>query len=228
MRGKRGEAGFTLVELLVASAVASLVVGLLSAATFQFLTATEHGHDRLAVLRDHGTAFQWLNRDAQMAVPAEATVLPSSVTLNWTDAVSGTVYESSYAQSGDELVRTLTVDSGTPSSQTVARNLDASGFSASLTDDLLTVSVTSVEGDTTQTRTESVLMRAVGAAGATCIAGDTGFSSPTARMVPITAMPPLMSIFISCMSSAGLMLIPPERKPYQEAVKWSTSCCQFH
>ena len=180
MRGKRGEAGFTLVELLVASAVASLVVGLLSAATFQFLTATEHGHDRLAVLRDHGTAFQWLNRDAQMAVSAEATVLPSSVTLNWTDAVSGTVYESSYAQSGDELVRTLTVD-GTPTSQKVARNLDTSGFSASTSGDLLTVSVTSVEGDTTQTRTESVLMRAVGAAGATCIAGDTGFSSPTAQ-----------------------------------------------
>ena len=162
MRTKTSEAGFTLVELLVASAVASLVVGLLSAATFQFLTATDRGHDRLAVLRDHGTAFQWLNRDAQMAVPEQATVLPTSVTLNWTDAVTGTTYQSSYAQSGDELVRTLTVN-GTPTSQTVARNLNTSGFGASLTDDLLTVSITSVEGDTTQTRSESVLMRAVGA-----------------------------------------------------------------
>lgn len=162
MRERTSEAGFTLVELLVASAVAALIVGLLSAATFQFVTATDDGHDRLAVLRDHGTAFQWLNRDAQMAVSADATVLPSSVTLNWTDAITGTTYQSSYAQSGDELVRTLTVN-GSPSSQTVARNLDTSGFSASKSGALLTVSITSVQGDTTQTRTESVLMRAAGA-----------------------------------------------------------------
>jgi prepilin-type N-terminal cleavage/methylation domain-containing protein len=161
MRAKTGEAGFTLVELLVGLAVAALVMGLLSATTFQILTASDRGQDKLAVLHDHGTAFQWLNRDAQMGVAAEATVLPTSVTINWTDAVNDITYQSSYAQSGDELVRTLTVD-GTPSSQTVARNLDTSGFSASLDGDLLTVSITSVEGDTTQTRTESVLMRAVG------------------------------------------------------------------
>ena len=162
MRATTSEAGLSLVELLVASAVASLVRGLLTAATFQFLTATERAHDRLAVLRDHGTAMQWINRDAQMGVSAQATVLPSSVTVTWTDPINGKTYESSYAQSGDELVRTLTVD-GTPTSQAVARNLDASGFSASLTDDLLDVSITSAEGDTTQTRSESIQMRAVGA-----------------------------------------------------------------
>ena len=162
MRSNAGEAGFTLVELLVASAVAALVLGLLSAVTFQLLGATADGRDRLAVLRDHGNAFQWLNRDAQMAVSSQATVSPSSVTLNWTDDVSGITYQSSYAQSGDELVRTLTVD-GAPTSQTVARNLGTSGFSVSLTGDLLTVGITSMKGDTTQTRTESVLMRASGA-----------------------------------------------------------------
>lgn len=162
MRSNAGEAGFTLVELLVASAVAALVLGLLSAVTFQLLGATADGQDRLAVLRDHGNAFQWLNRDAQMAVSSQATVSPSSVTLNWTDDVSGITYQSSYAQSGDELVRTLTVD-GASTSQTVARNLGTSGFSASLTGDLLTVGITSMKGDTTQTRTESVLMRASGA-----------------------------------------------------------------
>jgi hypothetical protein len=74
------------------------------------------------------------------------------------DVVSGTTYESAYAQSGDELVRTLTVD-GTPSGQTVARNLAPSGFSVSKSGDLLTVSITSVEGDVTQTRTENIYMR---------------------------------------------------------------------
>ena len=107
MRSKASEAGFTLVELLVASAVASLILALLSTATFQFLNATQRGHDRLAVLHDHSTAFEWLNRDAQMAVSEMATVQPDSVTLNWTDVVSGTTYQSAYAQSGDELVRVV-------------------------------------------------------------------------------------------------------------------------
>src|SRR3990172_6223548 len=161
MRGKRGDPGFTLVELLVALAVTSSVIGLLSTALFQFLTATSGGHDRLAVQRDHDTAFQWINRDAQMAVPELATV-GSDLTLQWADVVgTPTTYESSYSQSGAELVRALTVD-GTPSSQTVARHLVASGFSASRSGNLLTVSITSAMGDVTQTRTESIYMRPMG------------------------------------------------------------------
>lgn len=161
MRARAGEAGLTLVELLVASAVAALVVGLLSAATFQFVTATDDGQDRLTVVRDHAIAFQWLNRDAQMSVSSQASVQPSGVTLSWTDAITGTTYQSSYAQSGDELVRTLTVN-GTPSSQTVARNLATDGFSASKSGDLLTVTMKSERGKTTQTRTESIFMRPSG------------------------------------------------------------------
>ncbi len=162
MRAKRGELGFTLVELLVTLAVASVVFGLLSTVLFQFFSVTSHGHDRLAVLHDHDTAFEWINRDAQMAVPELATVVPSGVTLQWADAAGGgATYQSSYTQSGTELVRALTVD-GTPSSQTVARNLAALGFSASKSGNLLTVSIASVKGAVTQTRTETVYMRPFG------------------------------------------------------------------
>ena len=124
MNARRGESGFTLVELLVALAIGSAVIGLLSTVLFQFFSTTGQGHDRLAVLHDHDIAFGWLNRDAQMAVPELATVVPSGVTLYWSDEVAGTTYQASYTQSGSDLVRALTVD-GTPSSQTVARNLAA-------------------------------------------------------------------------------------------------------
>ena len=182
MKAMGSEAGFTLVELLVVSAVASLVLGLLSAATFQFLDATGRGHERLAVLRDHGNAFEWLNRDGQMAVSELATVGPSSISLRWADVVGGAAYESSYAQSGDELVRTLTVDS-TPSSQTVARNLAASGFSASKSGDLLTVSIASVKGETTQTRTEYIYMRPLRVT-ATPFPTQPPTATPTATLTP--------------------------------------------
>ncbi len=162
MRAKAGEAGIALVELLVASAVASMILALLTAATFQFLHATSRGHDKLAVQRDHGTAFEWLNRDAQMAVPDLATVGPSSIVLGWTDVVSGTNYQASYVQSGDELVRTLAVD-GTPSSQTVARNLATpTGVSASRSGDVISMSITSAKGGVVETRTEAVYMRPMG------------------------------------------------------------------
>lgn len=192
MNVKRGEAGFSLVELLVASAVAAMVLGLLSAAALQFLRTTDRGHDSLSVLRDHGTAFQWLNRDAQMAVSPLATVEPAGVTLQWADAVGGVAHVSSYAQSGGDLVRTLSVN-GTPSSQAVARNVAPSGFSASRTGDLLTVSITSTQGDTTQTRTESIYMRVLAvtptpwttlAATATPTATSTPTPTPTNTPTP--------------------------------------------
>ena len=51
MSNSTSEAGFTLVELLVASAVAALVVGLLSTATFQFVTAIESGAGKASTAR---------------------------------------------------------------------------------------------------------------------------------------------------------------------------------
>ena len=161
----KGERGYTLVELIVASAIAATILSLLSAATYQFVTATGSGHDRLAVLHDQASAFGWLHRDAQMAVPADATVLPASVTLAWTDEVTGAGYESAYSLSGDDLVRTLSVD-GAPTSQTVARNVAAAGFSPSLSGDLLTISLTSELGDATNTLTESFQLRPIGAVAA--------------------------------------------------------------
>ena len=159
-----GERGYTLVELLMASAIAALILTSLSAATYQFVTATDSGHERLAVLHDQRNAFRWLHRDAQMAVLADTTVLPDAVTFVWTDEVTGTEYESAYAVSGDDLVRTLSVD-GTPASQTVARHLAASGFTVSASDDLLTVTLTSELGDAAGALTETFQMRPVGAGG---------------------------------------------------------------
>ncbi|MEX0785341.1 MAG: prepilin-type N-terminal cleavage/methylation domain-containing protein [Dehalococcoidia bacterium] len=159
MKRWREEAGFSLVELLVAFAITGMVLTLCSAALFQYLRTTEAGHDRLSVLRDHGTAFQWLNRDGQQAISELAIVNPSSVDLSWSDQESGDTFETSYAQSGDELERTLIVNGGTPFTHAVAHNVDVAGFSASRSGPLLTVSISSTEGGVAQTRTETVLMR---------------------------------------------------------------------
>jgi len=160
MKRHAGEEGIGLVELLVAMGIMALVIGLVGASLFQFLRTTGRGHDRLAVAHDERDAFYWLNHDAQMAVSALATVSPDSVTLNWLDAVNGDSYQSRYAQADGELVRTFTVNDQT-SARPVARNLDPapSGFLASKSGDVLTVSIASSQGESEEIRTELVYMR---------------------------------------------------------------------
>ena len=158
MKRHAGEEGVGLVELLVAMGITALVIGLIGASLFQFLRTTGRGHDRLAVVHDERDAFQWLNHDAQMAVSALATVAPDNVTLNWLDAVSGDSYQIHYEQVNGELVRTFTLN-GETSARPVARNLAASGFHASKSGDVLTVSIASSRGESGETRTELVYMR---------------------------------------------------------------------
>jgi hypothetical protein len=158
MKRHAGEEGVGLVELLVAMGITALVIGLIGASLFQFLRTTGRGHDRLAVVHDERDAFYWLNHDAQMAVSALAIVSPDSVTLNWLDAVNGDSYQIRYEQADGELVRTSTVN-GETSARPVARNLDAAGFQASKSGDVLTVSIASSRGEAAETRTELVYMR---------------------------------------------------------------------
>ncbi len=172
MRWNSGESGMTLLELVIAVAIGGMIVGLLGAAASQFLRSTSRGHDELAVVHDERDALVWLNHDAQMGISSQATVEPNRLTLNWTDPTTGDSYQSLYQQAGSDLVRTLTVN-GTPSAQTVARDLPTNGFSASRNGDLLTVQITSAQGQESATRSEMVLMR-----------------PPAVVMTPLPTLPP--------------------------------------
>ena len=158
MKGSSGEEGLGLVELLVALGIGALIMGLIAAALFQFLRATDTGADRLSVVHDQRDALYWLNHDAQMAVSSLATVSPSSVTLNWADLSNGDSYRSQYSQVGSELVRTLTRN-GQTSVLPVARSLAPSGFSATKNGDVLTVTINSSQDAAQETLTEMVYMR---------------------------------------------------------------------
>lgn len=64
------DAGFTMVELLIATAVLTLVLGLLVAVIMQLYAATVQIHNRLAVLGDMTLAAQSLARDVNSAAVA--------------------------------------------------------------------------------------------------------------------------------------------------------------
>jgi hypothetical protein len=126
----------------------------------QFLGVTGRGHQKLAVAHDYRDAFNWLSHDAQMAVASLATAEPGNITLSWSRPAGDSYdfYQVHYQQSGSELVRTSTVN-GVVSSRPVARGLEPAGLGGSKNGDLLTVTITSGEGEFIQTRTETVTMR---------------------------------------------------------------------
>ncbi len=153
-----GESGMGLVELLIAIAIVALVIGVISASLYQFLGVTNRGHEKLALAHDYRNAFTWLNRDGQMAVASQATVGPDNVTLSWSDALTAAQYQVQYQQSGSELIRTY-MDNGMSSDQVVARDLQPDGLTASKNGNVLSVTLSSGEGDDVQMHTETITMR---------------------------------------------------------------------
>ncbi|MFH0847843.1 MAG: prepilin-type N-terminal cleavage/methylation domain-containing protein [Chloroflexota bacterium] len=84
---RRGERGFTLVEIVVAAAISVLVAGGASLAIFQLLKDTERTNDHLSAVRNVENAAYWINHDTQMAdnLNWESLTPPAILVLGWTD-----------------------------------------------------------------------------------------------------------------------------------------------
>jgi prepilin-type N-terminal cleavage/methylation domain-containing protein len=157
---KQGEKGMTLIELLVATAIMAMIIGVIGLAIYQFLSVTERSNSDLSALHGVENAARWISRDGQMAeatdlVPGAPHV--DSVRLNWTDGY-GALHSSAYSLSGTELERNY---DGTVI--TVARHISAIEFS--INGDLLTVHIeSSVPGrwHETQEMTYKVCLRSMG------------------------------------------------------------------
>ena len=149
----------TLIELLVATAIMAMIMGVIGSAIYQFFSITERGNTDLSALHDVENAARWISRDGQMAaatdlVPGDPPV--DSIRLNWTDE-RGELHSSTYSLSGTELERNY---DGTVI--TVARHISAIEFS--ITDNLLTVHIeSSVPGrwQETQEMTYKVCLRSM-------------------------------------------------------------------
>ena len=100
----KDDGGFTLTELLVATAVMALVFGLLSAIVVQFYQVSRQGANRLAVLRDSAQAAEYLGRDVNSASVA-AVVDDTHLILTIPDALGGAARTVRYTVAPPILVR---------------------------------------------------------------------------------------------------------------------------
>jgi len=133
----RREDGLTLVEMLVAVAISSLVAAGMGTALHQFLTTSERTRVTQAALHDVQNTGHWLSIDGKKVTSTnlvDGAPGTNDMTLSWT--VGAQVHIAKYFLDGTELKR-----SHDGASLTVARNVTDVDFS--LSGRLITVNLTS-------------------------------------------------------------------------------------
>ncbi len=124
----KGQRGFTLVELLIATATTGLIVSFLGTAIYQIITIPEYGNDRMIAMHELQNAAHWVSLDGQMARTASGG---DELALTLPDDSSIT-----YSLVGTELRRTAG-----ESQMTLARNISSISFSVE--NRIITMTITS-------------------------------------------------------------------------------------
>lgn len=131
------EEGLTLVEMLIALAISSMVAGGLGSALQQFMTTSERTRVAQVALHDVQNTGHWLSIDGKKVTTTDlvdGSPAANAMTLSWT--VDAQVHNSTYSLSGTELRRDY--DGAVIS---VARNVTEVNFSRS--GQIITVDLTS-------------------------------------------------------------------------------------
>jgi prepilin-type N-terminal cleavage/methylation domain-containing protein len=84
---KRGDKGFTFIELIIALSIMALAGGAAALATFQVFKGTELSNTRMKVVHQVQNAGYWISRDAQKAQSVTTGNLtpPDFLLISWTD-----------------------------------------------------------------------------------------------------------------------------------------------
>ncbi|MFH1651824.1 MAG: prepilin-type N-terminal cleavage/methylation domain-containing protein [Chloroflexota bacterium] len=146
-RLKQREGGFTLIEMLVALTITSIIGMGATMATVQIINQGTRNSDYTTASRNTMNALYWMSRDAQMA--QVVTLSGGSgfpLTLDWTEW-DNTEHEVTYTFSGDELRRTHTVDGDVLNQMLVAQYLEPAETTCVYATGNLTLRVTATLGE---------------------------------------------------------------------------------
>ena len=158
-RTAAGERGLGLTELLIGLAITGLIMTTLGMTLVALIRNANFGRDQQTATHQLRNGLFWLNQDTQSGVVTQSTVGPNDIVLQWTDQSTGSTYLSHYYQSGTDLVRSLTINGGTPIVRTVAQSLTVGGFSASQSGPAVSYTLAVQKGTSSQSQSETTTMR---------------------------------------------------------------------
>ena len=159
----RSEKGFTLLELMAATAVMGLILPLVISFTFQVIQGTARTNQDMVIQRDLDNASIWLNRDlsqAQRTNLADQETQVNNIRVEWLDetgwAGNNPEHYVEYSLSGSHLLRDY---DGTIS--IAARNVASIIFSRTCTSvcEIISVSTTSAYSSATTTLNHNITPR---------------------------------------------------------------------
>ena len=123
------ERGFTLVELLITTAITGIIVSFLGTAIFQVITITEYGNDKLTAMHELQNAAHWFHLDGQKAFTANVTdglLLTISDNSSITYTVNGTTLRRTTGESQMTLAQNVTSANFSIENRIITMNLTSS------------------------------------------------------------------------------------------------------
>ncbi len=143
----KGQQGFTLVELVIATAITGFIFSVLGAAVHQVVTIPEYSNDRVTALHELQNVAHWVNLDGQMA---QSVTGGNELVLTLPDDSS-----ISYTLVGTDLIRTTIT-----ANRTMAQNITSVNFS--IQNRYITMAITaspSGRWDVSENRTYMIFLR---------------------------------------------------------------------
>lgn len=145
-----GQAGFTLIEIIAAVAITTIIGFGASMATAQVLNQTTRNNDYTLASRNTLNALYWISLDTAMAQSVNGTEgFPQTedLSLYW-KGWDNTEYSANYTLE-DGVLKRIYSKNGQVTTTVIASNInaDASMTYCALNDDILTVTITSSVGE---------------------------------------------------------------------------------
>jgi prepilin-type N-terminal cleavage/methylation domain-containing protein len=164
---KSGQKGFTLIEIIISIAISSILGFGAAAVLTQMFGENRRATTSMENTQQVESVGYWLTRDAliaQIIEPGASAGFPLRLKWqNWDFDASGNIVNNQieYSLSGEDLMRTKSINGVTQSQTRVASKIDIASTSCTYSeaDQLITLDVTAREGTTTKSYTCQVRPR---------------------------------------------------------------------
>ncbi len=161
------QAGFTLIEVIVAMAITGILGAGVAITIFQIESVADSSNAHMTAVNQVQNALHYINRDVQMAQTVTPGMSPNLLTLKWTNWDDNKAIQVKYLNQNGDLIRQYSENGGAPTSTTVAQFISTNATDTNSSYDLashkltikLTASALSGSEQASETRVCEIIPR---------------------------------------------------------------------